>query len=114
MEYKIIEQESNVLMEPLIAYIAENKVSRSIIPVYKTTDTALYHDDCLEIMSRFPDNYVDMIFADPPYNLSNGGVTCYACKIVSVNKVKWDKSEGFEKDLDFHETWISECRRILK
>jgi site-specific DNA-methyltransferase (adenine-specific) len=55
-----------------------------------------------------------MIFADPPYNLSNGGVTCHAGKMVSVDKGKWDKSNGFENDVEFHETWISECRRILK
>jgi site-specific DNA-methyltransferase (adenine-specific) len=114
MEYKITEQEPDMAMEPLIAYIAGDKVQRSINPVYKTTDTALYNDDCLAVMSRFPDNYVDMIFADPPYNLSNGGVTCHAGKMVSVDKGKWDKSNGFETDVEFHETWISECRRILK
>ena len=83
-------------------------------PVYQTSDTVLYHGDCLEIMSKFPDNYVDMIFADPPYNLSNDGITCHAGKMVSVNKGKWDKSKGFDEDLVFHEKWISECRRILK
>jgi len=113
-EYKIEEATADLVMEPLIAYIAENKIQRSIKPVFKTAETALYNDDCLEIMARFPDDYVDMIFADPPYNLSNGGITCHAGKMVSVNKGKWDKSEGFEKDLDFHEQWISECRRILK
>jgi len=38
-------------------------------------------------MAKFPDNYVDMIFADPPYMLSNNGFTCYAGRMVSVNKV---------------------------
>ncbi|MCL1967959.1 MAG: site-specific DNA-methyltransferase [Bacteroidetes bacterium] len=55
-----------------------------------------------------------MIFADPPYNLSNNGITCHAGKMVSVNKGKWDKSNGFENDVEFHEKWISECRRVLK
>ena len=55
-----------------------------------------------------------MIFADPPYNLSNNGVTCYAGKMVCVNKGQWDTSKGFDEDLEFHEKWISECRRILK
>lgn len=112
--YKIEPPQQDLLMEPLIAYIAENKVHSSIKPVFKTNETALYNDDCLEIMARFPDNYVDMIFADPPYNLSNDGITCHAGKMVSVNKGKWDKSMGFEGDLEFHEKWISECRRILK
>ncbi|MCZ2129695.1 MAG: site-specific DNA-methyltransferase [Bacteroidia bacterium] len=65
-------------------------------------------------MSRFPDNYLDMIFADPPYMLSNDGFTCQNGRMVSVNKGKWDKSNGFNDDLEFHETWIKECKRVLK
>jgi site-specific DNA-methyltransferase (adenine-specific) len=113
-EYKIVEEQQDLIMEPLIAYIAGNKEQRSIKPVFKTAETALYNNDCLEIMARFPNDYVDMIFADPPYNLSNGGITCHAGKMVSVNKGKWDKSNGFENDVEFHEKWIAECRRILK
>ncbi|MDR0573286.1 MAG: site-specific DNA-methyltransferase [Tannerella sp.] len=114
MEYKIIEKQPDVAMEPLIAYVTGNTAQISIKPTYKTKETVLYNNDCLEIMSRFPDDYVDMIFADPPYNLSNDGITCHAGKMVSVNKGKWDKSKGFEEDMEFHKKWISECRRILK
>ncbi len=89
-------------------------VRKGIKPVFKTDDFALYNDDSLEVMSRFPDNYVDMIFADPPYLLSNDGFTCQNGRMVCVNKGKWDKSKGFEKDLKFHEAWIEECKRILK
>lgn len=39
-----------------------------------------------------------MIFADPPYFLSNGGISVQSGKQVSVNKGDWDKSKGFEKD----------------
>lgn len=100
--------------EDLVKYIAKNGTTESIKPAFKTDDFCLYQADCLTVMAKFPDNYVDMIFADPPYNLSNDGITCYAGKMVSVNKGHWDKSKGFEADLQFHETWISECRRILK
>ena len=55
-----------------------------------------------------------MIFADPPYNLSNGGFSVHAGRRVSVNKGDWDKSKGFQKDLDFHITWVQACRRVLK
>ncbi|HEX2788721.1 MAG TPA: site-specific DNA-methyltransferase [Ignavibacteria bacterium] len=55
-----------------------------------------------------------MIFADPPYMLSNDGFTCQAGRMVSVNKGKWDKSKGFEEDLKFHEAWLSDCKRVLK
>ena len=96
-------------------YSSENKqesISSKI--VFKDGSTVLYHADCLEIMSHLPNDYVDMIFADPPYNLSNGGITCQAGKMVSVNKGNWDKSKGFNHDVEFHEKWISECYRILK
>ena len=49
---------------------------------------------------------VDMIFADPPYNLSDDGFSVHAGKRVSVNKGKWDKSKGVEDDFDFHCKWI--------
>lgn len=65
-------------------------------------------------MAAIPENSIDMIFADPPYNLSNGGFTVHAGKRVSVNKGKWDESAGVEADFAFHTRWIEECRRILK
>jgi site-specific DNA-methyltransferase (adenine-specific) len=86
----------------------------NINPVFKTDDFCLYQGDCLGILPNLPDNFVDMIFADPPYNLSNDGITCYAGKMVSVNKGDWDKSKGFDYDMEFHELWIAQCRRILK
>lgn len=105
---------TNVVFEEMVGYISKNGTQRSIKPTFKTDDFALYNEDCLEVMSRLPDNYVDMIFADPPYMLSNDGFSCQNGRMVSVNKGKWDKSKGFDEDLKFHETWISECRRILK
>jgi site-specific DNA-methyltransferase (adenine-specific) len=81
---------------------------------FKAENFCLYKGDCLEILKKFPDNHIDMIFADPPYMLSNDGFTCQAGRMVSVNKGKWDKSKGFENDLEFHDTWIKECRRVLK
>lgn len=74
----------------------------------------LYHDDCLKILETIPENTFDMIFADPPYMLSNGGVTCQNGKVVSVNKGKWDESQGFEQDFEFHKKWLSVCKRVLK
>ena len=102
------------MIAELVKHIAKNGTTNNITPAFKVDGFCLYQNDCLTVMAKLPDNYVDMIFADPPYNLSNDGVTCYAGKMVSVNKGKWDKSKGFEADLEFHETWISECKRILK
>jgi site-specific DNA-methyltransferase (adenine-specific) len=74
----------------------------------------LYQGDCLELMPRMPEATFDLIFADPPYFLSNGGITCQAGKMVSVHKGKWDKSKGAEADHEFTLRWLAECRRLLK
>jgi hypothetical protein len=50
----------------------------------------LFLGDSIEMLNQVPENCVDLIFADPPYFLSNGGITCHAGKMVSVNKGKWD------------------------
>ena len=83
-------------------------------PFYKSGNKAIYNVNCLEMLPFFPEDSIDMIFADPPYMLSNNGFTCQNGKIANVNKGKWDKSKGFEADIDFHNEWISACRRILK
>jgi len=83
-------------------------------PYFQKGDFVLYHEDCLKVLNQLPENSIDMIFADPPYNLSNGGFTVHAGRRVSVNKGGWDASKGFDKDLEFHMNWISACKRILK
>ena len=83
-------------------------------PYFVKDNFVLYHDDCLKILEQLPENSIDMIFADPPYNLSNGGFTVHAGKRVSVHKGNWDKSNGFEDDLNFHLAWIEAVRRVLK
>lgn len=70
--------------------------------------------DCIELMKSMPEACVDMIFADPPYMLSNGGFTVHAGQMVSVNKGKWDESKGVEADFKFHFDWVEQCYRILK
>lgn len=74
----------------------------------------LYHDDCLKILEEIPENTFDMIFADPPYMLSNGGISCQNGRVVSVNKGDWDESKGFKEDFKFHKKWLSACKRVLK
>ena len=54
-----------------------------------------------------------MIFADPPYFLSNGGITCHAGRMVSVNKGKWDVSRGVEENHKFNLAWLSKCQQVL-
>jgi site-specific DNA-methyltransferase (adenine-specific) len=75
---------------------------------------SLFHGDCISILDSMPSDSVDLIFADPPYNLSNDGYTVHAGKRTSVNKGKWDRSSGVEEDFQFHMSWITSCRRVLK
>ncbi len=86
-----------------------------IQPFFKSSnrDFALLQGDCTELLSQF-DFKFDMIFADPPYFLSNGGISVQSGRIVSVNKGDWDKSQGFEKDNEFNRKWLSVCREKLK
>jgi len=70
--------------------------------------------DSIKLLKKIDENSIDMIFADPPYFLSNGGITCMSGKMVSVDKGKWDKSNGVEENYRFNLNWLKECRKILK
>ena len=75
---------------------------------------SLIRGDALVALKEIDDASVDFVFADPPYFLSNDGFTVKSGKSVSVNKGVWDKSQGFDSEISFHESWIAECLRILK
>ncbi|NYT07605.1 MAG: site-specific DNA-methyltransferase [Methanomicrobiales archaeon] len=83
-------------------------------PYFTDGTFTLYHGDCIRILGEFPEESVDLIFADPPYNLSNGGFTCQAGRRAPVDKGEWDISFGIEEDFCFHDRWIRECRRVLR
>ncbi len=74
----------------------------------------IYQGDCLEILAQIPESSVDLVFADPPYFLSNGGITCHAGRMVSVNKGAWDKSRGPDANHEFNRAWLAACQRVLK
>lgn len=76
-------------------------------------DFTLVQGNCIEALSQLNFQF-DMIFADPPYFLSNGGFSVHSGKQVSVNKGDWDKSQGFEEDNKFNYQWLSLCREKLK
>ena len=77
----------------------------------------LYQANCLEFLDllirKYPKGKFDMIFADPPYFLSNGGITCHAGKMVKVDKGEWDKSSGPELNHEFNSAWLQRCRDAL-
>ena len=86
-----------------------------IEPYYENRDhhVKLFCGDCLQILPQFPDSSIDMVFADPPYFLSNGGITCHSGKMVLVDKGNWDVSRGVEENHKFNLDWLSECQRVL-
>ena len=78
----------------------------------------LYQANCLELMDimllKYHEGCFDMIFVDPPYFLSNGGITCQNGRMVSVNKGAWDKSNGPEINHSFNLEWLKRCQGLLK
>ena len=73
----------------------------------------LVHGDIFEVLPLLNFKF-DLIFADPPYFLSNDGLTIKNGKIASVNKGVWDKSLGFEGVNEFNRKWLSLIRDKMK
>ncbi len=86
-----------------------------IKPFYKSLnrDFTLLQGDIFELLPKFYFKF-DMIFADPPYFLSNGGISVQNGKVVSVNKGDWDKGLSQEEMHNFNRKWLSLCREKLK
>ena len=82
---------------------------------YQSTDKnfSLYKGDSLQILSQIS-NQFDMIFADPPYFLSNGGKKIQGRRMVSVNKGEWDKKKSSDVIDKFNQEWINQCKPLLK
>jgi site-specific DNA-methyltransferase (adenine-specific) len=89
-------------------------IPSAVLQYAKISNVHLFNDDCVKILSLLPENSVQLIFADPPYLLSNNGFTCQNGAMASVNKGTWDKSSGFDDDVEFHNRWIRACKRVLK
>ncbi len=74
----------------------------------------LYNIDVFSFFHKIPDNCVDLVFADPPYFLSSGGITCRSGEKACVNKGSWDKLRPIQSVHYFNKKWLSEIKRILK
>lgn len=81
---------------------------------WQSSHATLILGDVLDALAQLEDQSIDMIFADPPYFLSNDGITCSGGKQVSVNKGTWDRGMATEEKHDFNRKWIRECRRVLQ
>src|SRR5215210_5940161 len=84
------------------------------LPAFGEPGAMVYLAECVDLMKIMPPASVDMIFADPPYRLSNGGLTVKNGRRAPVDKGTWDRSMGFEADHRFNVGWLREARRILK
>ena len=80
-------------------------------PYFSADNFTLYQGDCVKVLPSIHD--IDMVFADPPYFLSNGGLSIQSGKIVSVDKGAWDKLNG-QSLYDFNYRWLSAVRGSLK
>lgn len=89
---------------------------KGLQPYYKTPngDFLLHKGDSRNVATILNGVRFDMVFADPPYFLSNGGFSVQAGKCVSVNKGDWDASHGLEADTQFNYQWVKGCRELLK
>jgi len=81
---------------------------------FKENSFQLLLGDSFSLLKKIPEKSIDMIFADPPYFLSNGGISVQSGKMVSVNKATWDMGMKTEEKLKYNRRWIKECKRVLK
>ena len=87
-----------------------------MIPSYyksPNNDFTLIQGDCVETLSKFKFGF-DMVFADPPYFLSGGGISCQSGQVVCVDKGDWDKPSTPEEMDAFNLRWLSACRDHMK
>lgn len=96
----------------------DNLFEKKIRPFYEAEKIQLFLGDTFELLKQMRSESVDVIFADPPYFLSNGGITCRSGKMVSVDKAEWDKLYNTDNIVElrheYNKKWISMCKRVLK
>jgi site-specific DNA-methyltransferase (adenine-specific) len=85
--------------EPMRGELLSPDTTTPFHPVYQQNDNILYEGDSIEWLKSLPSETVELIFADPPYN---------------IKKADWDKFETQEKYIDWSMQWISEASRVLK
>ena len=81
---------------------------------FKDDGFTLLQGDSFKLIKKIDSKTIDMVFADPPYFLSSGGISCQNGKQVSVNKGEWDYTKSIEDRIKYHRKWISLCRDVLK
>ncbi len=82
-------------------------------PYYCTETEMLFLGDTFSVLKKITPASAAVIFADPPYFLSNDGITCHAGQMVSVNKGDWDRVSSVAEKHNFNRKWIRLCRDVL-
>ena len=82
-----------------------------ISPYYGDDEAMLFLGDTFESLQSLEPGSADMVFTDPQYFLSNGGITCHSGKMVSVNKWEWDRASSVDENHEFNRRWIRLCKR---
>lgn len=77
-------------------------------------DFTILQGNCMERLAEIEDRSIDAIFADPPYFLSNGGISVHSGKQVCVDKGDWDKGGTPEHIYEFNHQWLALCRTKLR
>jgi site-specific DNA-methyltransferase (adenine-specific) len=97
---KIKKSERENLFEfPMVGRQLNSKSELKFCEIYRHLNGSLFQGDSLEWLKSLDKESVDLIFADPPYN---------------INKAEWDKFENQEKYIEWSMQWIGEAYRILK
>ncbi|MFP4931861.1 DNA-methyltransferase [Staphylococcus coagulans] len=82
--------------------------------MYEQTGISILQGDMSQVLDDLEEEKVDMIFADPPYFLSSGGITCSGGKMVTVDKGTWDKTLTYAEKHEYNKAWLLKCKRIMK
>ena len=92
----------------------DNLFTKKVPLYFETEESQLVLGDSFKILTKMKPESVDMIFADPPYFLSNGGFSNLGGRVVSVDKGDWDKVSSLEEKHVFNREWISLAKKLLK
>jgi len=115
-ESNIFEGRDNSICEKNSA----TEYSQELHPFYFSPErkAKLYCGDALDILKRFPDNCIDMIFADPPYFGNQSGLVIQRtddhAETFDTQKAQWAYSKPLREQFQFHYAWLIEAQRILK
>ncbi len=96
---QIQDEQLDLFEPPMSGRVLDSDTTQLFYPVYQKNDNVLYEGDSLEWLKSLPTGSVDLIFADPPYN---------------IKKANWDKFESQQKYIDWSMQWIREASRVLK